>query len=86
MKYMKLKLAHMTNIFNGSPDSIHSVTQPITLETMRRAANFSSDIVDVDLLACCYENEINLVPEDFLKTECLSRSVQDEGKFSVYKK
>ncbi len=80
------KIAHIINpvVVNKSSDLFPA--QPITFETMRRAKKFAKGIVDVELYSTCYPEDDSIVPDYFIKTPCLERSVMDVGDFRKFRK
>lgn len=80
-------ISHIVNpvyIADSSRDLYHA--QPITFETMKRAAEFSNDECTVELFTVQYEEDRRIIPEYFLKTEDLTRSVLDIKSFKKQRK
>ena len=81
-----LSLAHIINpvITNSSSDLF--IAQPITFETMKAAKEFANDI-DVNLYAIQDRHEIPIrLPEGFIKTPDLKRSIIDIKTFKQKRK
>ena len=75
------KIAHIINPFNASPSSDLFTAQPITFESMRRSKENAKDIVEVELWSAQYKEDRNMIPEGFVATRDLDRSVLDLGSF-----
>ncbi|NVK66517.1 MAG: hypothetical protein HWE22_18135 [Flavobacteriales bacterium] len=75
------KIAHIINPFNANPSSDLYTAQPITFESMRRAKERVSGRVEVELWSAQYPEDRNMIPEGFLSTIDLDRSVLDLGTF-----
>lgn len=82
----KIKIAHIINPVKVGLESDLYVAQPITFETMKVAKDFSGALTDVLLLSCQYAEDNSYVPDCFLKTKNLERSVLDIGNFVVKRK
>ncbi len=81
-----IKIAHIVNPVHASPSSDLYVAQPITFETMRRAKEFASDIVDVELLTIAYQEDREVIPSYFKLLPDLHRSVLDVQDFESKRK
>lgn len=77
-----LQISHIINPFIAPESSDLYTAQPITFESMRRAKNKAQDIADIRLFSAQYEEDISIVPEDFIPTPHLTKSVLDNGTFS----
>lgn len=75
------KIAHIINPFNANPSSDLFTAQPITFESMRRAKERAQGKVEVELWSAQYPEDRNMIPDDFLSTRDLDRSVLDLGSF-----
>lgn len=75
------KIAHIINPFNANPASDLFTAQPITFESMLRAKEKAKDLVEVELWSAQYVEDRNMIPEGFLATRDLDRSVLDLGEF-----
>lgn len=82
----RMKLAHIVNPVNASPDSELGIAQPVTFESIRIAKEFAKEKVEVELFAVNYEEDQNVAPSFFKQLPNLARSVMDCGKFSHIKK
>ena len=80
------KFAHIVNLsIFPETSELHSA-QPVTIKTMEIARDFASGTVEVALLSAQYSEEYEIVPENFMKTRDLDRSVLDVGTFQVPRK
>jgi hypothetical protein len=75
------KIAHIINPFNANPSSDLFTAQPITFESMRQAKKQAKNVVEVELWSAQYPEDQNMIPEGFLSTRDLDRSVLDKGTF-----
>jgi hypothetical protein len=71
-----LKFVHIINPFNAGNSLTGTKVQAITAECMRRAAREYGEN-NVRLVSAQYEEDLNVVPESFVKTENLTRSLKD---------
>jgi hypothetical protein len=78
--------AHIVNPVVVKPTSDLFLAQPITFETMRVARDFASGQVGVQLLTTQYPEDRALVPDDFIMTPDLERSVLDVAEFGRQRK
>lgn len=79
---MKVKFAHIINIFNPPQSSDIVIAQPVTLESMRIASEFACQAnITVDLFSAHYPEDRESVPTFFNKVPDLDRSVLDLGRF-----
>jgi hypothetical protein len=81
-----LKIAHIINPVKVSNNSDLSIAQPITFESMNRAALASKDALDIQLYTTCYPEDVEIIPEYFQQTKMLDRSVLDLGQFNKKRK
>ena len=72
-----MRLVHIINPVKAPPSSDLNVAQPVTFETLRRARRFSEKTASVQLLSAQYQEDIDMVPDDFIKTQNLKRSLRD---------
>jgi hypothetical protein len=79
-------LAHIVNPVNAGPDSDLVIAQPITFESIRRAAQHPCSSGDVELLAIAYEEDAKVMPDGFRRLPNLTRSVLDVGTFPTERK
>lgn len=75
-------LAHIVNLAAVDPDRDLGRAQPITVETMRAARDWSAGETDVELLAACYPEDAQMVPAGFRRVPDLDRSVLDLAAFA----
>jgi len=80
------KFAHIVNIVDVDPSSDLYIAQPITFETMRRARNFSSQEVEVELFCVKNRGENIQCPEGFGYVPDLDRSIDDIVAFETNRK
>jgi hypothetical protein len=81
-----LKIAHVVNPVQVDSRSDLCVAQPITFETLRIAKDLAHGIVDVSLVAVAYPEDQDFIPDLFLKTPALDRSVLDIRSFQKRRK
>lgn len=80
-----VKLAHIINPVVVNEGSDLYIAQPVTFESIRKARDYSvSEVVDV--YCACYVEDESLVPDDFMKTTLLERSVLDLADFRQARK
>jgi hypothetical protein len=65
----------------ASPDSDLYKAQPITFESMRRAKAKAERHLNIELYSAQFEEDAKYVPDYFIKTQHLSRSVLDMATF-----
>lgn len=75
-------VAHIINPFIASPDSDLHKAQPITFESMRRAKLKAEGFIKIELLSAQFEDDSDSIPDFFIKTQNLSRSVLDAETFN----
>ncbi len=80
------KIAHIINPVVVEKTSDLFFAQPVTFETMKAARDHAKKHVDVALLTAQYQEDRQIVPEGFILTPDLGRSILDFGKFSVKRK
>ncbi|MFL7839601.1 MAG: hypothetical protein ACK2U0_18395 [Candidatus Promineifilaceae bacterium] len=78
-----MKLAHIINPVVVDQASDLFIAQPITFETMRRAQKFAVDEIDVELFSAQFPQDRSIIPDDFILTTDLERSVLDVAEFKV---
>jgi len=81
-----LTLAHIINPVRVEPTSDLFLAQPITFESMRRAREFASAEVQVEIFSAHYPEDASMMPEGFIATPHLERSILDFGKFTERRK
>ncbi len=82
---MKLKFAHIINPFNPGTSATEAKIQAITIECMRRAAK-EYDPEQVTFVSAQFEEDLKFVPEGFIATENLPRSINEVSKIIGKKK
>lgn len=74
----RLLFSHIVNPVPADPSTHLGMVQPVTFESMRRAASFARDSnIDVDLYSTGYDAEGELAGEGFTVTRALDRSLLD---------
>jgi hypothetical protein len=82
-----LSLAHIIQPIVVDEYSDLVIAQPITFETMRAAANFAPDDVNVRLYAIQYQDEEHIaLPDRFIRVPDLARSITDIKTFNKIRK
>ncbi len=76
-----IRLAHIVNPVSAPPGSELHRIQPVTYESIRRARDFGSRDVDIELYAVGYEEDRGAMPDFFSPLPDLDRSVLDFGLF-----
>jgi hypothetical protein len=82
----KIHIAHLINPVRSPVDADLARTQPLTFESMRRAAVQARHVARVDLLTTQYPEDHGIIPPFFTRTPDLSRSVADLHVFSKVRK
>ena len=82
----RLHIAHLVNPVRSPIDSDLTYAQPLTFESMRRAAEQAREVARVDLLSAQYPEDHEIIPGYFTRTPDLDRSVADLHPFTVYRK
>ncbi len=72
-----MKIAHVVNPYRVQTDSRAAFVQAVTYETMRTAADFSRNVLQVELWAALYPEDAAALPEGFIRAGFLERSVGD---------
>jgi hypothetical protein len=80
------RLAHIINPVVTDQSSNLFIAQPITFESMRVARDFAKSTVDVSLFTAQFEDDHNIIPDYFIHTLDLTRSILDVGDFKVKRK
>lgn len=75
-------IAHIINIFKPPTGSDLVLAQEVTTKTMTIAKELAVKQVNVELLCCCFEEDSEIVPNNFTKTSPLTRSVLNLGDFN----
>jgi hypothetical protein len=82
----RIHIAHLVNPVRVPVAHELTYTQPLTFESMRRAAAEAEDVADVDLLTTQFPEDHEIIPPYFTRTRDLERSVADLHGFSVRRK
>jgi hypothetical protein len=81
-----MTIHHIINPVKVGPQSDLYEAQPVTFESMRRAAEYAAPACKVRLLSTQYPEDHEIIPEWFVKTPDLTRSVLDMGTFKLQRK
>jgi len=79
-----MKIAHIINpvkVKPNNPSYLH-IAQPITFQTMLNAKKVAETEVQIDLYTTQYPEDREIIPEGFIITSDLEKSVQDHFTFS----
>ena len=82
----RLHIAHLINPVRSPIDSDLTYAQPLTFESMRRAAEEAKDVARIELLSAQYPEDQEIIPPYFERTPDLRRCVADVHSFGVYRK
>jgi hypothetical protein len=82
----RIHLAHLINPVRSAVAHELAHAQPLTFESMRRAAAEAETVARVDLLTTQYPEDHEIIPSFFRCTPDLDRSVADLHGFSVRRK
>ena len=82
-----LKLAHIINPVIVKESSDLFIAQPITFQTMKTAQEFAQQHdIEVELYSAQYPEDHSIIPDGFIKTPDLDRSILDIADFPVKRK
>jgi hypothetical protein len=76
-----LRLTHIINPVNIGPESDLYLAQPVTFASLFNALDFSRNDIQVNLITTQFAEDHSIVPDSFIKTDDLNRSVLDLGEF-----
>jgi len=82
----KVHIAHLVNPVRAPIDAALVEAQPLTFESMRRAASEAAPVARVELLSAQFAEDRDIVPHFFERTPDLERSVADLERFSTYRR
>src|SRR4051812_30829119 len=82
----RVRIAHLINPVRFPGDADLAVTQPLTFESIRRAAAQANAVAQIDLLTTQYPEDHDVIPAFFTRTPDLDRCVADLHPFSVHRK
>ena len=82
----KLHIAHLINPVASRGAGDFADLQPLTFESMRRAAERAAPVAQVDLLTAQYPEDHEIIPAYFNRTPDLERSAADMANFRVQRK
>jgi tetratricopeptide (TPR) repeat protein len=82
----KIKIAHIINPVIVKESSDLYIAQPITFTTMKTARQQASGKVDVTLYTAQYPEDRAIIPESFIQTPDLDRSILDIANFQEPRK
>ena len=74
-----ISIAHIINPVKAKEGSELFIAQPIVFESMRKAKAFAT-LLDVKLFSAQYDEDTEIVPDDFQKTKNLEKAIQINGK------
>lgn len=80
------KLAHIINPVAVKESSDLFIAQPVTFESLRVAKQFADSAVEVSQYTAQYPEDHSIIPDSFVRTSDLDRSVLDLGAFQVPRK
>lgn len=83
--HREFRLAHAVNPVTPPEGSDLGVAQSIAFECMQKAARFSSEL-RVEHLAMVYPQDASMVPDGFIRTADLDRSVMDVAVFDTVRR
>ncbi|MBN1224345.1 MAG: sulfotransferase [Candidatus Aminicenantes bacterium] len=81
-----IKFAHIVNPVKVDDGSDLYAAQPVTFATMQTAKQQAEDVAEVKFYASFFPEDEEWVPDIFIKTQPLDRSVLDFGDFTLKKK
>jgi hypothetical protein len=76
-----MKIAHIVNPCSVSEKSDLYIAQPITFESIKRAQDYASSSLDIQLLSAQFNSDRDIIPQYFELTPDLERSVLDIAPF-----
>ncbi len=82
----KVHIAHLVNPVRRPLEADVASCQPLTFESMRRAAERAASVATVELLTAQYPEDHPVIPAGFRPTPDLTRSAADLGDFTVQRK
>lgn len=82
----RIHIAHLINPVRTPVAHELAYLQPLTFESMRRAAAEAAEVARVDLLTTQFPEDHEIIPTFFERTRDLDRSVADLQGFSVRRK
>lgn len=77
-----MKVVHIINPFVASAESDLHFAQPVTFASMRLAREQAPTDMQITLMVTCFEEDIAMAPDDFIRASFLKRSVYDIQPFS----
>jgi len=78
---VKPQITHIINPFIPPAGSDLEYAQPITFETIRIAAENAKNLMNIEVIATCFEEDIHIIPSFITTASTLKRSVLDVGHF-----
>lgn len=78
---MKPQITHIINPFIPPEGSDLAYAQPITFETIRIAVENAKNLMDIEVIATSFEEDIHIIPPFITTASSLKRSVLDVGHF-----
>lgn len=81
-----MKIAHIINPVKVNIESDLYLAQPVTFQSMLNAKEFARDIIQVDLYTTQYQEDREIIPNGFIVTDDLTRSILDLNDFKIKRK
>lgn len=81
-----IKISHIINPFNVDAASDLYTAQPVTFKTMNTAREFAEGKISVKLYSAHFPEDKDFVPDYFIKTRDMTRSILDINSFKKKKK
>ena len=82
----RLHLAHLINPVQRPGDAALAEAQPLTFESMRRAAEQVGSAARIELITAQYAEDHPIIPDYFVRTPDLERSAADMHRFTTPRK
>lgn len=83
---LMVKIAHIINSVKVKKESDLYIAQPVTFQSMVKAKKYNEFSNNIQLFNICYEEDRDLVPDEFTTLPYLEKSVLDHGNFTKQKK
>ncbi|MFW5701044.1 MAG: hypothetical protein ACOCWM_05080 [Cyclobacteriaceae bacterium] len=83
---MSNKFVHIINPVKVNPSSDLHAAQPFTFESLRKAKEFAKEEIDVALITAQYPEDHEIIPDFFIRSIDLNRSVLNFGEFEHERK
>lgn len=79
-------IAHIINPYKPIPQSEHGYTQPLVFQSLIAAKNNTAFKSDIQLCTVQYEEDVEVIPQEFTQLPNLQRSISDIHQFSKSRK